>query len=368
MILSVAFLALSVSFCAITSVEALKIGAFNIQIFGTNKMSNTEVADMLVRICLRYDILLIQEIRDSQGTAILDLLDRVNRASSANYDMVISDRLGRTTNKEQYAFFYRTDVGLTLTNSYHYDDGDESMGNDTFQREPFIVRFFSDRTVVEDFVLVAIHTDPHEAVAELQALDTVRESIVSKWRVTDVMILGDFNADCDFVRPIHWDSIGLWTRYRTYDWLIGDDVDTTITSTDCAYDRIVVSGPTLRGGVVLNSAGVYNFAKDLGLLCTCEALAVSDHYPVEVDLIEPGAPASAVTPAADPRPDSYLADMSVPLGELDFSRALSTLRYAAEQVKYASGDRRMWLETYREAAALVEEDIMLDESHLASHT
>ncbi|KAI8512333.1 Deoxyribonuclease-1 [Branchiostoma belcheri] len=323
-------------------------------------MAIPEVADLLVRICLRYDILLIQEIRDSQGTAILDLLNRVNSAGSGNYAMAISDRLGRTASKEQYAFFYRTDVGLTLTNSYHYDDGDESVGNDTFQREPFIVRFSSDRTVIGDFVLVAIHTDPHEAVKELQALDTVRESIVSKWRITDIMILGDFNGDCDFVRPIHWDSISLWTRHRTYDWLIGDDVDTTITSTDCAYDRIVVSGPTLRASVLLNSAGVYDFPKDLGLLCTCEALAVSDHYPVELDLMEPGAPQTAVTAAPDPRPDSYLADVSVPLDQLDFSRALSTLRFAAEQVKYARGDKHLWLETYRQAVALVEADLMYD--------
>ncbi|XP_078609974.1 deoxyribonuclease-1-like [Branchiostoma floridae x Branchiostoma japonicum] len=361
MILSATFLALSVSLSAMTSVEALKIGAFNIQIFGTNKMENGDVADMLVKICMRYDILLIQEIRDNEGTAILDLLDRVNRAGPADYAMVISDRLGRTNSREQYAFFYRTDVGLTMTNSYHYDDGDESMGNDTFQREPFIVRFSSNRTVVDDFVLVAIHTDPQEAVSELQELDSVRENIVSKWRITNIMILGDFNADCDFVRPIHWDTIPLWTRYRTYDWLIGDDVDTTTTSTDCAYDRIVVSGPTLRGGIVLNSAGVYDFPNDLNLLCACEALAVSDHYPVEVDLIEPGAPlVTDVTAAADPRPDSYLADVSVPLGELDFSRAISTLRYAAEQVKFARGDRKLWLETFRQAAALVEEDLMQD--------
>ncbi|XP_066267661.1 deoxyribonuclease-1-like [Branchiostoma lanceolatum] len=276
-------LTISLSLSTLASVEGLKIGAFNIQIFGTAKMAQPEIADMIVRICQRYDILLIQEVRDASGTAIVDLLNRVNSAGTANYDMVISDRLGRTTSKEQYAFFYRTDVGLALTNSYHYDDGNEAMGTDTFEREPFIARFSSSRTAVRDFVLVAIHTAPDHAKEEIQALDTVRESIVSRWRITDIMIMGDFNADCNYVRPSHWDSISLWTRYRTYDWLIGHDVDTTATSTNCAYDRIVVSGPTLKSSVLPNSGSVYDFSRHLH--CNCEATSVSDHYPVEVDLV-----------------------------------------------------------------------------------
>ncbi|XP_019616286.1 PREDICTED: deoxyribonuclease-1-like [Branchiostoma belcheri] len=283
MMLFAIILTLSLSLNALAGVEALKIGAFNIQIFGTAKMSDPNIADMLVRICQRYDILVIQEVRDSTGTAIVDLLSRVNSPGTANYDMVISDRLGRTTSKEQYAFFYRTDVGLTVTNSYHYDDGDEALGTDTFEREPFIVRFSSSRTSVHDFVLVAIHTAPHHAVAEIQALDAVRESIVTRWRITDIMILGDFNADCNYVRPSHWDSISLWTRYRTYDWLIGHDVDTTVTSTNCAYDRIVVSGPTLKGSVLPHSGRVFDFSRHFH--CNCAAEAVSDHYPVEVDLM-----------------------------------------------------------------------------------
>ena len=40
---------------------------------------------------------------------------------------------------------YRKDV-LSVNDSYVYDDGDESLGIDTFEREPYIVRFQSSFT------------------------------------------------------------------------------------------------------------------------------------------------------------------------------------------------------------------------------
>jgi len=36
---------------------------------------------------------------------------------------------------------FRADHGLSVVDSFHFDDGDESLGVDSFGREPFIVRF-----------------------------------------------------------------------------------------------------------------------------------------------------------------------------------------------------------------------------------
>ena len=53
----------------------------------------------------------------------------------------------------------------------------------------------------------------------------------------DVIITGDFNADCDYVRPSYWPTIRLRTDKR-FLWLTPDSADTTVSSTtDCAYDR-----------------------------------------------------------------------------------------------------------------------------------
>ena len=44
--------------------ETLRVGAFNIQVFGTTKASKPEVMDVLGRIIRTYDVVAIQEIRD----------------------------------------------------------------------------------------------------------------------------------------------------------------------------------------------------------------------------------------------------------------------------------------------------------------
>ena len=46
--------------------ETLRIGAFNIQVFGTTKASKPEVMDILADIIRTYDIIAIQEIRENK--------------------------------------------------------------------------------------------------------------------------------------------------------------------------------------------------------------------------------------------------------------------------------------------------------------
>lgn len=49
-------------------------------------------------------------------------------------------------------------------------------------------------------------------------------------------MLGDFNADCGYVANKAWKNIRLRTM-KHYQWLISDNVDTTVGKTNCAYDR-----------------------------------------------------------------------------------------------------------------------------------
>ena len=58
--------------------------------------------------------------------------------------------------------------------------------------------------------------------------------------------------------------------------LIDDDVDTTTSATDCAYDRIIVSS-ALGAKVVEGSAMPYKFDAALGLSME-DAKVVSDEY------------------------------------------------------------------------------------------
>lgn len=259
----------------------MKIAAFNIRQLGMEKISKPEVVASIITILLRYDITLIMEVVDKTGKTAAILLDELNKRATNHYSYKLSDRLGRGRYKEQYLFIYRDDI-VQLKRTFQYEDmqpGDE----DAFSREPFVVQFKSSTTVVQDFVLIPQHTTPTDAVKEIDELYDVVMKVIEKWKTENIMILGDFNADGRYVPQKERKNIRL-LEDSNFHWLIGDVVDTTTTlSTDQAYDRIVVYGNTLYQGIVQNSAKPFNFQEALKL-SEEQALDISDHYPVEVEL------------------------------------------------------------------------------------
>lgn len=255
--------------------ELLSIGAFNIQVFGLTKMDKPDVPDVLVQVANRYDLLLVQEIRDKSQTAIHEYLDLINAQTDDPFEMQLSDRLGRTWSKEQYAYFYRPSK-LTVLDSYHYDDGEEPDA-DLFQREPYIVQFQT--TTGSTFAAIGLHSAPDEAQEEIDFLADVVEDATVRLEEEDLLLLGDFNAGCSYVRP---SQIGGLLLYQDplVDWWIGEEADTTTTSTVCPYDRILTTGE-LTTQTVEGSGGVFLFDHAFSLSPTLTR-AVSDHYPVEL--------------------------------------------------------------------------------------
>ncbi|KAM9209823.1 deoxyribonuclease-1 isoform 2-T2 [Dugong dugon] len=251
---------------------SLRIAAFNIQSFGETKMSNATISQYIVQILSRYDIALVQEVRDSHLTAVGKLLDDLNQKAPDTFHFVVSEPLGRNSYKERYLFLY----------SYYYEDGCEPCGNDTFAREPAIVSFSSPFTQVREFAVIPLHAAPLDAVAEIDALYDVYLDVRKKWGMEDIMLMGDFNAGCSYVSLSGWASIRLRTS-PAFHWLIPDTADTTVKSTHCPYDRIVVAGTSLQDAIVPNSAMPFDFQAAYGLSNEM-AEAISDHYPVEVAL------------------------------------------------------------------------------------
>uniref|UniRef100_A0A8C6LEA8 Deoxyribonuclease-1-like 1 n=1 Tax=Nothobranchius furzeri TaxID=105023 RepID=A0A8C6LEA8_NOTFU len=284
-----------------------RICAFNLHHYGDSKSRKSDVMLTLARIITRCDVCLLQEVRDSKGTAVPQLLQTIKRYdSTSSYQHVSSERLGRSESyQEQYVFIYRTET-VTVTDLYQYPDdlkGDE----DAFSREPFVVRFKAPRTgqvsglsglpyrglflcfliesnvfsVIKEFVLIPQHTTPSNTTKELDALYDVLQRVKKMWRTENVMLLGDFNADCGYLAKKNRKNVRLITDKNLY-WLIPDDSDTTVKlSTSCSYDRIVVNGETFNSAVVPSSAQPFNFQQEYGLTEE-QALDVSDHYPVEV--------------------------------------------------------------------------------------
>jgi len=246
--------------------DFITVASFNIQIFGQTKISKTEIMDVISRIIKRYDVVAIQEVRSEEQNVIPTLLSYVNDANT-NYDYIISQRLGRTASKEQYAFVYNTKtVDLISESSYVVADP-----NDVFEREPFVAFFRSGNF---DFKLVNNHIKPEDVSAELGQLGVVINDIYDSSSEKDVIVLGDMNADGSY-----FDEDNLVVTFPLWIQLIGNDEDTTVAVSDNTYDRMMTRDTTANMEYT-GKSGVFRWDAEYGVTDTDFIKRVSDHYPV----------------------------------------------------------------------------------------
>jgi endonuclease/exonuclease/phosphatase family metal-dependent hydrolase len=258
-----------------TSNSTLRIASFNIQIFGESKRSKPEVMAILAKTAREFDILLVQELRDSTETTLPIYLEQINAIPGPKYAAVSSPRLGRTSSKENYAYLFNTET-VELLSNYTFTDPPEGSATDIFQREPFLARF-RPKGGNFDFVLIGIHTDPEEARQEITDLPLVIDDASGNFpEEKDFIILGDLNADCNYFRPDEYVAL----KNASYFWIIPDSADTTTKSTNCTYDRIIATSSAT--GDYAGTWGVFRFDTEYGLNQSFTE-QVSDHYPVWAD-------------------------------------------------------------------------------------
>ena len=217
--------------------QTLKIAAFNIQTFGKTKREKKDVMDVLVKIGQEFDIMLIQELKYADEYTAPYYLQKINEAVGySKYDFKRSKRLGRSASKEAYAYFYNTDkVEFINGSDYVYNDTD-----DVFEREPYIASF---RGGNFDFTLVGVHIKPNDADSEISNLSDVVDSILAdKLNETDIIVMGDFNADGKYFNEE--DNTNPFKAPK-YHWVITNDMD-TMTKTNNTYDRMVMMNATFN--------------------------------------------------------------------------------------------------------------------------
>ena len=91
---------------------------------------------------------------------------------------------------------------------------------------------------VSEMVFIGFHANPTDVVREIDSLVDVYDDVLKQWKIENVVIMGDFNAACSYVKDKDWKNIRLATDKRFW-WLIDDCQDTTVQGTRCAYDRYV---------------------------------------------------------------------------------------------------------------------------------
>ncbi len=240
------FLGIYIFYGNYNSGNTIKIANWNLQIFGQAKTSDQKLINFYSSVIDNYDIIFVQEIRDKQETAFSKLCSQLT-----NYTCMTSSRAGRTNIKEQYGIIYKDKINLT--NFYDYNPD----AKDRWERPPVRADF---RIKNYSLVIYNIHTDPDYVKKELDFLEDIAIT------TGNVIVLGDLNADCSY-----YDNMKE-REFEDWEWLIKDREDTTVGSSNCAYDRIL-----------LNDDAYEKYKRD-GIYKKQITPEMSDHYLVWVEL------------------------------------------------------------------------------------
>jgi endonuclease/exonuclease/phosphatase family metal-dependent hydrolase len=261
--------------------DFVRIGTFNIQVFGQSKINKPEVMDIIADIGRNFDVLAIQEIRSIDQNVMPRLVELIN-SKGYDYDFIVGPRQGRTSSKEQYAFLYnRGRLAVDDRFVYSVDDPD-----DLLHRPPLVARFQvvgPSSSQAFTFTLINIHTDPDEVKQEVDVLDDVIKAVRNDGSgEDDVILLGDLNASPK--------RLGHLAEMPEIMWIVTDE-PTNVARTQI-YDNILFHRRATAE--FTGVGGVVDFVKAFNLT-RAQAEVVSDHLPVmaEFSIYEGVSPALA---------------------------------------------------------------------------
>ncbi|NIP84178.1 MAG: endonuclease/exonuclease/phosphatase [Planctomycetales bacterium] len=249
--------------------NTIRIGSFNIQVLGPHKAAQPQIMDIIARTARQFDLLAIQEIRSKDQSLIPELVRRVN-ASGAQYGYLLGPRLGRSHNKEQYAYLFNSQT-IEVDRQATYTVSDP---HDRMHREPLVALFRArgpDQKEAFTFKLVNVHVDPDVVEEELNALDDVYHAVLNDGDAEDdVILVGDFNTSEERMY-----QLGAVPALTTA--LSGTPTNAAGTR---AYDNLVFHRRSTSEYV--GRAGVLDLVRVFNLT-TQQAREVSDHLPVWAD-------------------------------------------------------------------------------------
>lgn len=136
-----------------------------------------------------------------------------------------------------------------------------------FDRPPFIVEFkiFNTTLSIDKFTLMNIHLRPSYVLEESLALRQVVDwyyELNSKTK-RHVAILGDFNFDCSYISAANRDKVR--NVLSDFTWYIRDRYATTISTKNCAYDRIISDSPELMRAIIAETNRTFRYDNQFGL-------------------------------------------------------------------------------------------------------
>ena len=84
--------------------KPFRVAAFNVRRFGPAKMKDQTTVDILVNIIRQFEIILIQEVVDSGGKAVEELLEKVNQAGKEEAEYQVFKSFSTTVMIKRQSF------------------------------------------------------------------------------------------------------------------------------------------------------------------------------------------------------------------------------------------------------------------------
>jgi len=168
------------------------------------------------------DLIFAQEVM--YDTAAASMAAALNSTTGYSWDYRVTPAIGRTSYKERYAVFFRTDRVQLLSHSVWTDTGDK------FEREPQIVKVRHVQTGA-DYTFINWHTvfgTTAQRQAEVAQIASVFSSVQSSSSSDqDVILLGDHNRDATSAWWSNLTSVSPAASYRVN--------ELTSINTSCGY-------------------------------------------------------------------------------------------------------------------------------------
>lgn len=259
--------------------ERVRIATFNIQRFGEKKSGDAEVMSQLAMIIANFDLVAIQEVQSPQAMPVARLVDLINR-SGGRYEATVSEPIGHTTYREQYAFVWDASR-IRLIPESAYVVRDNPPPNNRMHRPPMVASFETRIAALAGrqpfrFTIINAHTDPGEVSAkgdsnEMNVLDDVflrvREYEYQARQMMNVLLVGDLNVSTA--------NLGELGQIPGIISVVGTTPTNTMgtkTYDHILFDRTITTEYT---GIF----GVVDYQSDYGLSAE-QAKRISDHRPV----------------------------------------------------------------------------------------
>lgn len=254
----------------------VRIGAYNIQIFGKTKASRPNTLGALARVGASFDAMTVEEVGSNGSTATEETCQEVMSTYVEKIREVSGGAPYAFVRGDQFAVVYRSD--RFQVEGWNVYDGPARISY------PPLIVYFQTRDAPFDFILVVVHTRPSRAAEEIAALKEVIVEASKRYGESDVICLGDYNADGDYYSEGQGEVLSGFDS-SSYISVIPNDADTTVAKGSKAYDRMILTADLSE-----DYDGVWNVLRPGSLwdLSACEGgtesagteAALSDHYPI----------------------------------------------------------------------------------------